>query len=461
MYRWGKILAVSFVLLIAAALWWSYHHQSETTQIRARLRAAGVPMNSRELDASYTRIPDSDNAALVILEGASRIQRATETNTPLFGFGDVPARGKKWSPEILAASREALAANSNVLVLLRKGLALPKSRYPIDLSKGFTTLLPHLALQKKCASLLSLDAAVSIHENRATDSVTSILNLLQLARSLDQESLLISQLVNFALRQITVSSIQRTLNLSQLPADQLLRLQTACESARNNRLLHVGLLGEFANGQSVFQMSPGELTRIGGIMPVNPGNTWQASGVQLAWLAYSISGLKAADELSYLRIAEKFLAASEEPWAQRRINMLTIEEMITKLGQHPLAGILSKMFLPALAKAYAKEMSAAASLDCAIVGLALERYRQDNGDALPDSLAVLVPKYIGVVPEDPWNGKSLVYRPLTHGFIVYSVGEDQKDDGGIENVKNRVGGFLKQFDLTFIVDRLPASGAAP
>lgn len=461
MHPWRKILAGSLVLVIAAVLWWNYHHQSETTQIRARFRAAGVPMTPRELDAYYPRIPDSDNAALVILEGASRIQRATETNTPIFGSGDVPARGKKWSPEILAASHEALTANSNAIVLLRKGLALPKSRYPIDLSKGFTTLLPHLALQKKCANLLSLDAAVSIHENRVTDSVNSIITILQLARSLDQEPLLISQLVNIALRTIAVTSIQRTLNLSQLTADQLLRLQAACETARNNRLLHVGLLGEFAIGQSVFQMSPEELTRIGGIMPVNPANTWQVGGVQLAWTAYSISGLKAADELSYLRIAEKFLAASEEPWVQRRIDILKIEDMITKLKQHPLQGILSGMLLPALAKACVREMSASASLDCAIVGLAIERHRHDNGGALPDSLAALVPKYIGSIPEDPWNGKSLVYRSLTNGFIVYSVGEDQKDDGGIENVKNRTGSFAKQSDLTFIVERPTASGAAP
>lgn len=461
MHRWQKILVGSLILFIAGVVWWNYHHQSETAQIRARLRADGVPTNPRELDAYYTRIPDSENAALLVAEGASRILQTTETKIPIFGSGDIPTRGMKWSPEILAPSHGALAANSNAIVLLRKGLALPKSRYAIDLSKGFMTFLPHLALLKKCATLLSLEAAVAIHENRASDSVTSIITTLQLARSLDLEPTLISQLVNIAIRQITVASVQRTLNLSPLPKDELVRLQSACEASRNNRLIHVGLLGEFAMGQSAFQMSPAELIKIGGFRPVSPGNTWQASGVQLAWTAYSISGLKAADELSYLRIAEQFLAASKEPRAQRRIDMLKIEDMITKLKQHPLKGILSGMLLPALAKAYAREMSASASLDCAIVGLALDRYRHDNSNALPESLAVLVPKYISFVPEDPWNGKSLVYRPLTQGFIVYSVGEDQKDDGGIEKAKYRTGDSAKRSDLTFIVERPAAGGAAP
>jgi len=34
------------------------------------------------------------------------------------------------------------------------------------------------------------------------------------------------------------------------------------------------------------------------------------------------------------------------------------------------------------------------------------------------------------VPIDPFTGKPLVYRREGEGFIVYSLGTNQKDDGG-------------------------------
>jgi hypothetical protein len=65
----------------------------------------------------------------------------------------------------------------------------------------------------------------------------------------------------------------------------------------------------------------------------------------------------------------------------------------------------------------------------AICKLAIRRYQLDH-DRLPDSLADLVPEYLGSVPEDPFGGQPIVYRPDPAGPILYSVGPDGRDDGG-------------------------------
>ena len=51
--------------------------------------------------------------------------------------------------------------------------------------------------------------------------------------------------------------------------------------------------------------------------------------------------------------------------------------------------------------------------------------------AYPNSLAELVPNLLPEAPIDPWSGKGLLYRRTEHGFILYSVGDNMQDDGGL------------------------------
>src|SRR5262249_27742509 len=70
-----------------------------------------------------------------------------------------------------------------------------------------------------------------------------------------------------------------------------------------------------------------------------------------------------------------------------------------------------------------------AELRCAAAALAAERYRLAE-KRWPDSLDVLVPRYLAAVPADPFDGRPLRCRRLPDGFVVYSIGPDGTDDGG-------------------------------
>jgi len=70
------------------------------------------------------------------------------------------------------------------------------------------------------------------------------------------------------------------------------------------------------------------------------------------------------------------------------------------------------------------------------VMMALERWRLQrglHGSAYPQTLADLVPEFLDRVPLDPWSGRALCYRSTAEGksYLLYSVGQDGKDDGGI------------------------------
>ena len=62
--------------------------------------------------------------------------------------------------------------------------------------------------------------------------------------------------------------------------------------------------------------------------------------------------------------------------------------------------------------------------------LALKRYFLENGE-YPETLEELLNKgYITKLPMDPYSDKPLIYKKGVDDFILYSVGEDFKDDGG-------------------------------
>ena len=65
-----------------------------------------------------------------------------------------------------------------------------------------------------------------------------------------------------------------------------------------------------------------------------------------------------------------------------------------------------------------------------ITAIALKRFQMKNGH-YPTGLAGLVPAFLPAVPLDPVDGKPLRYRSNGDGtFLLYSVGENGKDDGG-------------------------------
>jgi len=69
--------------------------------------------------------------------------------------------------------------------------------------------------------------------------------------------------------------------------------------------------------------------------------------------------------------------------------------------------------------------------------LAIERYLLDN-NRLPETLDALIPKYLDVLPIDPFTGKPLLFRPSidqsnpdkSRSYSIYSAGRNQIDDGG-------------------------------
>ena len=88
------------------------------------------------------------------------------------------------------------------------------------------------------------------------------------------------------------------------------------------------------------------------------------------------------------------------------------------------------MLLPALGKASLKAAMAQTAADQAALACVLERYRLASGQ-FPETLEALAPRFLSPLPHDLLTGRPYQYRRAEDGqFVLYSVGWNEKDDGG-------------------------------
>ena len=102
-----------------------------------------------------------------------------------------------------------------------------------------------------------------------------------------------------------------------------------------------------------------------------------------------------------------------------------------ELGRHHSPFYLfADIAIPNFSKAWQTTAYNQTMVNEAQIACALERCRLANGE-YPDSLDVLVPGYIQTIPQDIIGGQPLHYRRTDDGkFLLYSVGWNERDDGG-------------------------------
>lgn len=78
-----------------------------------------------------------------------------------------------------------------------------------------------------------------------------------------------------------------------------------------------------------------------------------------------------------------------------------------------------------------------ANLHACQIKLALRLYQEENGD-LPDTLAVLVPKYLKTIPSDPFDGRPFRYRLSRGEWIVWLEDNQGGPPAGMPEVPGEV-----------------------
>jgi hypothetical protein len=420
-------------------------------QVLDQLRADGYPVTSEELNAFYPEVPFEENAAIPLAEALS-LYRQPKANVPFMGFNrPTLKRGEAWSDTSKLAAREFLDENAEVRSLLTVATQKSGCRFPLDFTKGPALIPQHLTQINVLGLLLVIEAELAMEEGRPADAARALLDGLILSDCLKKEPVLVSQLVRISSITLQANSLERVLNRGSFNETDLARLQEGFVTFQDSSFFLYTMLGAFSEGLSVFRGNTDNMSGMVGAFQVVPTLAQKPT----LW-AYDAFGFRAADEAFYVRAMGKILRTSKQEGLKRLEVMNDIKSEMA-IGEHSFFRfdrMASDLLLPFLFKYSEVEFGLQSRVRLAELACALERYRAHHDNALPSSLDVLVPEYISVIPEDPWDEKPLRYRPLADGpgYMLYSVGSSQTDDGGLVRLQgSKIDNNL--IEMTWVVTR--------
>jgi len=371
--------------------------------------------------------------------------------------------------EVKEIAANLVAKNKAAFELLHQGATNLKCCYPVDMTCGSQTLIPHLPRLKAAAQLLALKATMEAEEDQVGEATRSIGDLFALGDSLEQEPMLISLLVRFSCHEIAVSVVESLLNRRPVKEDQeLSNLEGILQHIQYEGALRRAWIGERCFDLDIFNL-PSKKMRAFLADPqefasgsARPDQTGETPFGYLGFWMMRISGHFDRDKLFCLETIDNYIRAIDSPPPARleiagRINALVGDNKIYRKGERwPF--IISGLLLPPVAKVFNREAQRSARIRLARTGLALERYRLAHSGQLPSGISELIPAYLNEVPIDPFDGHPLRYKKLAHSFVVYSIGPDGRDDGGTERKAlsdaQRIRGVREPpYDITFTVKR--------
>ena len=408
------VCAVVLIPLVLLGLF-SMFSSSRLNQKITDLRSQGLPTNAVELNAYYSVPPDVTDttelwiAATTAVKNAGIEQRAAKI--PIVGLGPtpVPEPGKEWTE--LEISRTFLEELDAELQLIRRAAdAGGMARYPVDFTLGLNAVLSAQQEVRTVARLLTLSAHVHAHAGQNSDALKDVTGIFAGSDSLRGDPILISQLVRIATHAIGCELTADMLPHCEWTDEELESLQVAIGVADFRREMLRAFCGEralFLSALDAVNAPPGILFRDG-------------------------------NKLNAIELIEEFAEGLETSWLEATKRHQKIDAELKTMS----AGMISRMkfrsvveLTPVLQSAVAAGTRAEARQNCAIVTIAAYRYRVQHG-ALPMSLTDLKDLIPGDASEkssrliDPFDGQSLRFKSDNGRVLIYSIGNNQVDDGG-------------------------------
>lgn len=317
-----------------------------------------------------------------------------------------------------------LAQRREALERLREAARRPGCNFKLRYGEGLDCLLDQFRAMKQFGIALSFAAVVEQAAGRNDDAMADILATFRWADAAGSEPLLISLLVRFAIAELGVQAIWDGLAAHRWSEGQLAILDAALAKRNLIAASRRSLSGERAFAIAALSNRP-----------LSPGLGEPGVGTsEWAALRYMPSGWIYQNEISIARtLEERVLAHIKTTEDGGWIDLKAAGGAAAVRpgnGKFRLYSALADMLVPAVSNALRTVAAAQATSQMARIAIALERYRLANG-SYPAQLVDLVPKYLPMLPVDPVNGAPFLYRVLEDKrFVLYSVGNNLKDDGG-------------------------------
>jgi len=443
-------IALGIMGLVGMFAYWRLRLAHQVNRRFEQIKTAGLPANPAQLDKWYTAVPDAENAALGLTQAFALMRTYPDRRSnDVTGFS-FPPRGQSLTTEQKELLTGYIELNSAALAKALEAVKLPRSRYPVDLSKGTETLMPHLRPIRGLAELAREKAAMVSEAGNPAEATSAIILILGLARTLEEEPILISQIARIRLLQTATATLESALAWNPLSGQVLNDLAVAFAIAEKTNLMARALVGERASFVPYFRMSYAQLRRFSKMDDegTDPRPPWPSSDQKPGVLR--LSGFFERDLRLWLETFDGAIRLASLPPPESLAATNYFQRASTNSFKHYC--FLSAILLPMFSRLAVTEAESFAHLRLAGIALAVEQFRLTKG-RLPENLTDLAPQFLSHLPTDPFDGAPLRFRRLPKGYVIYSVDLDRQDDGGREKPEHKKSGDQASYDLTFTVER--------
>ena len=350
------------------------------------------------------------------------------------GTNDISLRDDraKAAAEVLAA----LKAYDPALAELRRASQRPLARYDVcyDLNNPWGIRLPHLPAIKELARLLSLKACLELAAGNTEAAMEDVRLLTRLTQSMDSELFMINYLVEVAVLQLLLQPVWEGLALQRWSDAHLEELQRTMLGFNFVEHLQTPIKAERAAGIITVDILLKQRYR-GEFLDALMGRPSSKAGLKnaLAWLIPR--GWYRMEQYEFTRLYQDLIIPGSDG-TNRVVVPGVIERNQAQLHKELRPGLrgvlqhrlMAGLLMPAVGKIHRKSAEAQTAVHQAAIACALERYRRKHGE-YPAELAQLAPAFMAAVPHDVIGGKPMRYKSGKQ-FALYSVGWDEKDNGG-------------------------------
>ncbi len=350
----------------------------------------------------------------------------------------------KWSDQFVPALDE-----------IREALKRPYAIIPGDYSQPFFQPIPNFIILRAVAQLLAQRAQCEFllgQPSQALRELTLVHDLCQILehRPTGQPTTLVEAMINVAIAGLYVNTIADGFHLHAWQEPQLAALQEQLKEINLPPQVANAFRRDMAASTHTIEATPAskiaDLFIIHNTLTRNEGTSiWtRLKNPMFLFLKLAPRGWIFQNMVNVARPESKSLAGFD--LEHRTVSPRIFDEADHNLGKqfsHPSPfNIWAAIAIPNTTKATQTTARNQTLADEAQIACALERYRLAHGK-YPETLDALVPQFIEKLPHDIIGGKPLIYRPTADQpspssgaasgkFLLYSVGWNEMDDGGLD-----------------------------
>ncbi len=404
----GLVALVALLVIYAAVA--DYRASARLERKIAELHAAGEP--TELVDLAREPIRPENNAATYFDRAESDI---LAVNKEVWATYEAASEGDqkafdalRLTPALQNSIRSALEAYPQAMALLERAadctdydpqliMKDATGNVVADMGKLVADLLPKIQNQRAAMRVLDYHALLMIADGKPDEAISDTLLMLRLNRKFEQDTMMVGYLVAVACRDVAIHRVNQLLRAGPVSAGACDALDRELALADEIGPYQRALKRERVYGLQMFSDLARQRSQFG---PVN-----------LEWL---LCGMFKNDECSYLDAFSEQIAAASRPYSE--LDDATFRK----------AGVLTRLLLPSLSGFHGAQRRDQTRIRCLRILNAIQRH--EPIDAGEFNLAAL-----GLPAEatiDPINGEPLHVKKSHDGWLIYSAGWNQKDDGG-------------------------------